>query len=248
MNGALKRNWKPITAFALALSAVGALAYYVNFIYIPGKQEERAAELTAAQAQAVPDTPKDYNFTIDTSNPASISKTTPGTNSVDDSIKVTTDADGNVTVDRTWNADPDELDTTTAAPGTPTANIGSGGGKITGTDGAYHGEQPSTTTPITGTDSTKPSTGDTTTKPSTGDKATTPPSDSSTTKPSDGSTKPSTPSKPGSSTPKDGDIRTVDGKEQEYVDGFGWVDVGSGGQTDYIEMGPDTGNYVGEMG
>ncbi|MEA4993915.1 MAG: hypothetical protein VB060_08820 [Oscillibacter sp.] len=247
MNETLKRNWKPITAFALALSAVGAAAYYVNFIYIPGKERARAAELTAAQV--VPETPENYNFTIDTSNPASISKTSPGTNSVDDSIKITTDADGNVTIDRTWNADLDELDTTTAAPGAPTANIGSGGGKITGTDGAYHGEQPTTTTPSTG------SSGTDSTKPSTGDKTTTPPEDSSTTEPSDGSTKPSTPSKPsapstpGSSTPKDGDIRVVDGKEQMYWDGFGWVDKGNGGQTDYIEM-PDelSGIQVGEMG
>ena len=244
MNESLKKNWKPVTAFALAFCAVGALAYYVNFIYIPGKQEERAAELTAAQAQAAPDTPKDYNFTIDTSNPAAISKTTPGTNSVDDSIKVTTDADGNVTVDRTWDADPDELDTTTAAPGTPTANIGSGGGKITGTDGAYHGEQPSTT-PSTGgssgTDNTKPSSDDTTTKPSTGDKTTTPSDDSS--------TKPSTPSKPSSSTPKDGDRRVVDGKEQEYwADVDTWVDVGDGGHSDYIEMEELSGIQVGEMG
>lgn len=60
MNETLKRNWKPITAFALALSAVGAAAYYVNFIYIPGKERARAAELTAAQV--VPETPKNYNF------------------------------------------------------------------------------------------------------------------------------------------------------------------------------------------
>ncbi|WP_312612471.1 hypothetical protein [Oscillibacter sp.] len=244
MKEALKRNWKPVTAFALALSAVGAAAYYVNFIYIPGKERARAAELTAAQV--VPETPKNYNFSIDTSNPASISKTTPGTNSVDDSIKVTTDADGNVTVDRTWDADPDELDTTAAAPGTPTANIGSGGGKITGTDGAYHGEQPTATKPSSGdssgTDNTKPSTGDTTTKPSTGDKTTTPSDDSS--------TKPSTPSKPSSSTPKSEDTRIVDGKEQVYLEGFGWVDVGDGGHTDYWGNPGDelSGIQVGEMG
>ena len=251
MKEALKKNWKPVTAFALALSAVGAAAYYVNFIYIPGKERARAAELTAAQV--VPETPKDYNFTIDTSNPASISKTTSGTSSADDSIKVTTDADGNVTVDRIWDANMDELDTTTAAPGAPTANIGSGGGKITGTDGAYHGEQSTTTTPSTGgssgTDSTKPSSDDTTTTPSTGDKTTTPSDDSSTTTPSDSSTKPSTPSTPGSSTPQVGDTRTENGQKQVYVDGFGWITDSSGGESDYIEM-PDelSGIQVGEMG
>jgi len=38
-----------------------------------------------------------------------------------------------------------------------------------------------------------------------------------------------------------GDTRVVGGKEQMYVEGFGWTDVGDGGHTDYIEMGPDTG-------
>ena len=46
-----------------------------------------------------------------------------------------------------------------------------------------------------------------------------------------------------------GDTRVVDGKEQMYVEGFGWTDVGDGGHTNSIDM-PDelSGIQVGEMG
>ena len=230
-----KQNWKGITAIVVAFSAVFGAIYYVNGIYLPGQRQAQAAK----QSITEPVTPKEYNYTINTTQPTANTTTGSGTNTADDSIKVTTDADGNVTIDRKWDhVDLDELDTSTAAPGAPTANIGSGGGKITGTDGAYHGEQPTTTAPSTGGSS-----GTTTTKPSTG----------TTTKPAAPSTGGSTTEKPsggsGSSTPKDGDIRTENGKQQEYVDGFGWVDVGDGGHTDYIEM-PDelSGIQVGEMG
>ncbi len=230
-----KQNWKGITATVVAFGAVFGAIYYVNGIYLPSQRQAQAAK----QSTTEPVTPKEYNYTINTTQPTASTTTGSGTNTADDSIKVTTDADGNVTIDRKWDhVDLDELDTSTAAPGAPTANIGSGGGKITGTDGAYHGEQPTTTAPSTGGSS-----GTTTTKPSTG----------TTTKPAAPSTGGSTTEKPsggsGSSTPKDGDIRTENGKQQEYVDGFGWVDVGDGGHTDYIEM-PDelSGIQVGEMG
>lgn len=254
MKETLKRNWKGITATVVAFGAVFGAIYYVNNIYLPDKRQA-AAEQLAAQDAAEVVTPKEYNFDINETQPTALSSGN-GTNTADDSIKVTTDADDNVTIDRKWDhVDLDELDTSTAAPGAPTANIGSGGGKITGTDGAYHGEQAATTTPSTGssgTTTTKPSTGDSASKPSTGTESK--PSTGTTTKPTtpstgDTTTKPSGGSGSGSSTPKDGDIRTENGKQQEYVDGFGWVDVGDGGHTDYIEM-PDelSGIQVGEMG
>ena len=249
MKETLKRNWKGITATVVAFGAVFGAIYYVNHIYLPDKRQA-AAEQLAAQDAAEVVTPKEYNFDINETQPTALSSGN-GTNTADDNIKVTTDADGNVTIDRKWDhVDLDELDTSTAAPGAPTANIGSGGGKITGTDGAYHGEQPTTTAPSTGgssgTTTTKPSTGDSTSKPSTDTEKK--PSTGTTTKPTTPSTSGSTTEKPsggsnsGSSTPKDGDIRTENGKQQEYVDGFGWVDITNNiGGTDYIEMGPDTG-------
>lgn len=236
----LKKNWKGISATVVAFGAVCGAIYYVNCIYLPGRQQAAATKLAATQ----PDTPKEYNYTVSTANSqtADSSESSSGTSSnpANDRIKVTTDQDGNVTVDRTWDAKPGELDTSSAAPSAPTANIGSGGGKITGTDGAYHGEQPTATTPSAGSATTKPTadSSKTTTKPA--DSTTTP------TKPST----PSTPSTPSSSMPKDGDTRVVDGQEQEYWDGFGWVDKGDGGHTDYIAGDPneDLGAQVGEMG
>ncbi len=239
MKETLKRNWKGITATVVAFGAVFGAIYYVNHIYLPDKRQA-AAEQLAAQDAAEVVTPKEYNFDINETQPTALSSGN-GTNTADDSIKVTTDADGNVTIDRKWDhVDLDELDTSTAAPGAPTANIGSGGGKITGTDGAYHGEQPTTTAPSTGgssgTTTTKPSTGDSASKPSTGTES----------KPSTGTTtKPTTPSTGGSgsggSTPQMGDTRTENGQKQVFVDGFGWIADTSGGESDYIEMGPDTG-------
>jgi hypothetical protein len=249
MKESLKKNWKGITATVVAFGAVFGAIYYVNCIYLPGRQQAKTTKLTATE----PVTPKEYNYTVSTGNAqaadsSASSSSSSSTNPANDRIKVTTGGDGTVTIDRTWDAEPGELDTTTTSPSTPSANIGSGGGKITGTDGAYHGEQPTTSTPSTGSSDTatkKPSTS-TESKPSTGTttKPTTPStSDSTTQKPSGGSST-------GNSTPKDGDIRTENGKQQEYVDGFGWVHIGDGGQTNYIIGDPneDLGAQVGEMG
>jgi len=235
MKNSLKKNWKGITATVVAFGAVCGSIYYVNCIYLPNRQQAEAAKLTAIQPVAPP---KDYNFAVSTANSQTPDTSANSTNPANDRIKVTTDQDGNVTVDRTWDAKPGELDTSTAAPNAPTANIGSGGGTITGTDGAYHGEQPTATTPSTGTTTTKPATDSskTTTKPST-----TPPAPAKPSKP--------TPKAPSNSTPQMGDTRVVDGKEQMYVEGFGWTDVGDGGHTNSIDM-PDelSGIQVGEMG
>lgn len=233
MKESLKKHWKGVATTVVAFGVVCSSIYYVNYVYLPGRQQAAAANSTAIES----DTPKDYNFTVNAGNAqaADSSNNTSGTgstNPANDRIKVTTDKDGTVTIDRTWDAELGELDTTSTAPNTPTANIGSGGGKITGTDGAYHGEQAATTTPSTD----EKTTNTTTTKPS--DSATTP------TTP----TKPSTPSTPSSSAPQNGDTRVVDGQKQVYDEVFGWIADSSGGTSDYIEMGPDTGNYVGEMG
>lgn len=234
MKESLKKNWKGITATVVAFGAVFGAIYYVNCIYLPGRQQAEATKLTATQ----PVTPKEYNYTVSTANSqtadtSSTDSSDSSTNPANDRIKVTTDKDGTVTIDRTWDAKPGELDTTTTAPSASTANIGSGGGKITGDDGAYYGEQAATTTPSTDDKTTTPATGSsdstTTTKPS-----------NSTTTPTTPS-KPSTPSTPSSSTPQVGDTRIENGQKQVYVDGFGWIADTSGGSSDYIEMGPDTG-------
>lgn len=234
----LIKHWKGITATVVAFGVVCSSIYYVNYVYLPGRQQAQAAALPVTE----PDTTKDYNFTVNTNNAqaadSSAGSSGTSTNPANDRIKVTTDKDGTVTIDRTWDAKPGELDTTTTAPNAPTANIGSGGGKITGSDGAYHGEQSTATSPSTGSTTSKPSTDSST--------ATTKPSDSTTTPTTPSA--PSTPSKPSSSTPQVGDTRTENGQKQVYVDGFGWIADTSGGTSDYIEMGPDTGNYVGEMG
>lgn len=236
MKESLKKHWKGITATVAAFGVVCSSIYYVNCVYLPGKQQAQAATLPVTE----PDTSKDYNFTVNTDNAQAAdssagSSSSSSTNPANDRIKVTTDGNGTVTIDRTWDAEPGELDTTTTAPNAPTANIGSGGGKITGTDGAYHGEQAAATTPSTDDKTTTPSTdsSDTTTKPS-----------------DDSSTTPSTPSTPSNSTPKSEDTRVVDGKEQVYLEGFGWVDKGDGGHTDYIGNPGDqlSGIQVGEMG
>jgi hypothetical protein len=242
MKESLKKYWKGITATVVALGVVCSSIYYVNCVYLPGKQQAQAATLPVTE----PDTSKDYNFTVNTDNAQAAdssagSSSSSSTNPANDRIKVTTDKNGTATIDRTWDAEPGELDTTTTAPNAPTANIGSGGGKITGTDGAYHGEQPTASTPSTGSTTTTPSTG------SSGSTTTTKPTDSSTTPTTP--SKPNTPSKPSSSTPQNGDTRVVDGQKQVYDEVFGWGADTSGGTPDSIDM-PDelSGIQVGEMG
>lgn len=223
MNNYLKQNWKGITATVVAFGAVLGAIYYVNVIYLPGqRQAARAAEPTATE----PIAKKEYHYTVDVGNAQAANANTgaagSSTNPANDRIKVTTDKDGNVTIDRTWDAAPGELDASTAAPSGPTANIGSGGGKITGEDGAYHGEKPTTPPPSTGSSgatTTKPST-DTSTgtenKPSTGGDSSKPgtgtenqPSGGGGSKPNDGTeNKPTTPPADKPTTPSGGGSTT----------------------------------------
>jgi len=226
------RNWKIVSAAALcSVLLVGAI-YYTNCVYIPNIQEEQAAAADASSSD--PASSKEYHYTIHTSGTDGVSSasgssgTAAGSgNSADSRVKVTTADNGDVTINRTWDADPDELDTSTVSPdATASANIGSGGGNIVSSDGAYHGETPTTaTTPSTTTSGTK-------TTPSGG-------TGSTTTTPTGGTT---------TSTPQAGDTRTTtSGEKQVYVDGFGWIADTSGGTSDYLDM-ETTGEYVGKMG
>ena len=263
MNGYLKQNWKYIAATAAGFVVVFGAIYYVNCVYLPNRALERAmamdAETLAAEraAEEKAQNERTYSFNINTelgqrSDSAAVS---------DEGVTVTTDENGDIIVDRTWDEDTGDLPIS-AGPGSPIANIGGGGGeKITGEDGAYHGEQPAAQTPESGgsgsgteadskndgkTDSGK--TGETPSTPST-------PSSGTDGKPSSGGSSTggsSTGGNSSSSKPKDGDRRVVNGQEQEYWEDVDtWVDVGDGGRTDYIDYKPDeglSGIQVGSMG
>ena len=262
MNGYLKQNWKYIAATAAGFVVVFGAIYYVNCVYLPNRALERAiamdAETMAAKqaAEEKAQNERTYSFSINTELGQRRDDNAAGS---DEGVTVTTDENGVITIDRVWDVDTGDLPVS-AGPGSPIANIGGGGEKITGADGAYHGEQPAAQTPENGgsgsgteadskndskTDSGK--TGETPSTPST-------PSSGTDSKPSTGGSSTGGNSSSGSSKPKDGDTRTENGKRQEYVDGFGWVDITDNiGGTDYWEI-PDCGGYdglgeqVGNMG
>ncbi len=257
MSEYLKQNWKYIAATAAGFAAVLGAIYYVNCVYLPNRALERAmamdAETMAAEraAEEKAQNERTYSFNINTELGQR------SATSSDEGVTVTTDENGDIIVDRTWDEDTGDLPIS-AGPGSPIANIGGGGGeKITGEDGAYHGEQPAAQTPEnggSGSGTEADSKNDGTDNGKTGETPSTPstPSSGTDSKPSSGGSSTggsSTGGNSSSSKPKDGDIRIVDGKEQMYWDGFGWVDKGDGGHTDYIEM-PDelSGIQVGSMG
>ena len=60
-------------------------------------------------------------------------------------------------------------------------------------------------------------------------------------------TKPTTPQVPISIEPKNGDTRIVDGKQQGYLLGFGWVDYMGENEVIYCEGMYESGNKVGIM-
>lgn len=265
MNNAPRRpNWKYIAATAAGFAAVLGAIYYVNCVYLPNRALERAmamdAETMAAEraAEEKAQNERTYSFNINTELGQR------SATSSDEGVTVTTDENGDIIVDRTWDEDTGDLPIS-AGPGSPITNIGGGGGeKITGEDGAYHGEQPAAQTPENGgpgsgteadskndgkndgkTDSGK--TGETPSTPST-------PSSGTDSKPNSGGSSTGGSStggnnNSGSSKPKDGDRRVVNGQEQEYWNGFGWVDrTNDIGGTDYWDVGGDSGIYVGSMG
>ena len=223
----MKKNWKAITATALCFVIVLGTIYYTNCVYIPQMKAQQAADAETSAGSDSGDR-SDYNYTISNSSPVSSSAGSAGSS---DSVQETKEENGDVTINRTWDAKEGELDTSSSSPNsTVDANIGSSGAKITGSDGTYQGE-----TPAKASSSTTKSTTPSTSKSS---------SSSGTSAKSSGS------SKTTSSTPKDGDRRTVDGKEQEYWVGFGWVDVGSGGSYEPSagQNSELSGIQVGEMG
>lgn len=244
-----KLNWKYAAATAAGFAAVLGAIYYVNCVYLPNRALERAmamdAETLAAEraAEEKAQNERTYSFNINTELGQR------SATSSDEGVTVTTDENGDIIVDRTWDEDTGDLPVSNG-PGSPIANIGGGGGeKITGEDGAYHGEQPTAQTPESGgsgsgTEADSKNDGKTDSTPST-------PSGGTDSKPSSGgsSTGGSSTGGNSSSKPKDGDTRTENGKRQEYVDGFGWVDITDNiGGTDYWDVGGDSGIYVGSMG
>lgn len=60
-------------------------------------------------------------------------------------------------------------------------------------------------------------------------------------------TKPTTPPPAESNTPKNGDTRIVDGKQQGYLLGFGWVDYMGENEVLYCEGMYENGNKIGIM-
>ena len=221
----MKKNWKAIAATALCFVIVLGTIYYTNCVYIPQMKAQQAADAEASSGSNSSDR-SDYNYTISNSNPISSSAGSAGSS---DSVQETKEENGDVTINRTWDAKEGELDTSSSSPNsTADANIGSSGAKITGTDGTYQGE-----TPAKASSSTTKSTTPSTSKSS---------SSSETSAKSSGSCKTS------SSTPQNGDTRTVDGKKQMYILGFGWVDEGGGSEAVYEEGPEQTGEQVGEMG
>ena len=268
-----KQNWKYIAMTAAGFVVVLSAIYYVNCVYLPNRALERAiamdAETMAAKqaAEEKAQSERTYSFSINTELGQRRDDNAAGS---DEGVTVTTDENGVITIDRVWDVDTGDLPVS-AGPGSPIANIGGGGGeKITGEDGAYHGEQPAAQTPEnggSGSGTEADSKNDGTGNGKTGETPSTPstPSSGTDSKPSSGGTdsKPSSGgsganggsstggnNNSGNSKPKDGDRRVVNGQEQEYWEDVDtWVDVGDGGHTDYIEM-PDelSGIQVGSMG
>lgn len=256
MSEYLKQNWKYIAATAAGFAAVLGAIYYVNCVYLPNRALERgiakdAATMAAERAaEEKAQNERTYSFNINTELGQR------SATSSDEGVTVTTDENGDIIVERTWDEDTGDLPIS-AGPGSPIANIGGGGGeKITGEDGAYHGEQPAAQTPENGGSGSGTEAGsknDGTDNGKTGETPSTPstPSTSGTdSRPASGGS--GNGGSTGSSTPKDGDTRTENGKRQEYVDGFGWVDITDNiGGTDYIDYKPDeglSGIQVGSMG
>jgi len=220
----MKKKIKVATALTICgVVLVGAI-YYTNSIYIPNAKKD-LAEKEDSSAQA--DQSSDYHYTI-----SSIQgdQGAAGSSSSDSSVQVTKESNGDVTINRTWDAKKGDLDTSTASPDSKTsANIGSGGAKIIGSDGTYQGETPAKSSSSTTTKSTTSGTSKS--------------SSSSTT-----ATKKSDSTSTSSSTPKNGDTRTVNGQKQIYDEVFGWGVDTSGGTLDNIEMAPPSGEYVGDFG
>lgn len=62
------------------------------------------------------------------------------------------------------------------------------------------------------------------------------------------STKPTTPALTEPTAPKNGDVRFIDGKQQGYLIGFGWVDYMGENEGIFVEDMYENGNKVGIMG
>ena len=267
----MKKSWvAAITALSLTL-AVGGAAYYINSVYLPAKQLEAANALrTDAPAQAEEGTNYDYTIKVGETVAPNTEKF-----SENSSVTVTTDeTTGDVWITRDWlndgssrvSSEPPTLEDT----GRAEANIGSGGANIVDSDGVYHGEQPTTPPPAT----TKPTTTTPTAGTSAGATETQPVQQQEVEAPtasipadeqpaSEAPTAPAQPTKPaenakpsgnsgntsGTESGTNGQTRVVDGQEQIWINGWGWVPVGSGSRSEKSK-GTNTelsGIQVGEM-
>lgn len=278
----MKKSWvAAITALSLTL-AVGGAAYYINSVYLPAKQLE-AANALRTDAPAHTEEGTNYDYTIKVGETV-----TPNTEKFSEGSSVTVTADettGDVWITRDWlndgssrvSSEPPTLEDT----GRVEANIGSGGANIVGSDGVYHGEQPTTpppattkpttTTPTAGTsagatetqpvqqqdnETPAPSTSDPVPVPADEKPATPPPETAKTPNEQTEQTKPAEQAKPsgsgdgntsGKETGKNGQTRVVDGQEQMWVNGWGWVPVTHGsGQSERFEM-ETTGEHIGDF-
>lgn len=259
----MKRNLPAVITVAVLAALVGGAAYYVNSVYLPAKQREAANALRTDVTEAVEGS--DYDYTIRGGDSASVS-----TDKIaeDSSVTITTDEEtGDVWITRDWlNDGGSRVSSEPPADeevGRAEANIGSGGANIVGEDGVYHGEQPTTPPPAMPAPSTEQTsasgTQPTQQEPAAERTPNTPGTSKErkpveTTKPADtqpAATQPSEQAKPsasdsggsGSSTPKQGEMRTVDGKTEMWVNGFGWIPSGSGSYSE-----PSAGTSNGDWG
>lgn len=178
------------------------------------------------------------------------------------SVTVSTDENGDVWIDRDWVVDTTDYDKSDREPGEEIAagNMASGGNteSITDEDGVYHGEQPSGSSTGNGSSSSSDNgsngggsssdtngedapSGSTESGDANSDNGSSDTGDGSGNSGSSGSSDNSGSSSSGGgsssdSTPKNGDTRVVDGVEQIYINGFGWISSGGGSQSIPIEV------------
>lgn len=230
----MKRNGRIFVAVAALAILIGGATYYVNNVYLPARQAEKAEELQQITQDAEPIAAASaYDYTI-----KSGSNTASRDSANGDAAALADEESG-------------ELYETVLDDGgiVAVANFEGGGGEMPlGEDGAYHGEQPATSDVGAEVAQQEAATEQPSSAPVMAEEQkpgeTTKPAQPTATQPTE-QPKPSA-NETGSTTPKDGDRRTVDGQLQEYISWFGWVPVGSGSQSEYVEV-ETTGQHIGEF-
>lgn len=245
----MKKNWKAITVVLALALVVGGGIYWVHNIYLPARQAEKAEELRGATQDIEAVTPAPsieataYDYTIkvkkptETTAPGAANTPTHSGDELDENSAAAAVANigagsgGNIvgedgiyhgedvtpTPAPTATVDP----TATAAPAAPPAPAVVETTKPAQQETARPSHEPvqtvgPTPTPPPAIESVTP----------TATQATPTPTPVATATPSAPAQRPASND---SATPKQGDTRTVDGQQQMWVDGWGWVPVGSGG-------------------